>query len=186
VTEIIERVLVSEGSTLTVCDPCYLIDRSDPNDRLVYGHTEALPDHGPFALSAITEAPLHPGTWEVYAHEAVEGGWGPRIWHAGLRMVRPPAADDATTTEQGVDAGMVGFFVNRPRMTYNDTWTTDDGATTLELTRLFQKGHTFAWITDSGYGDGAYPVTAIWSQGRIIQVEATYIGFDGDDDNDGI
>lgn len=185
-TEVFQRVLVSAGSTLTVCDPCYLIDNSDGDNRLAYGHTEALPDHGPFALSAYTEEPMAPGTWEAYAEEGDEGVWGTRVRRAGLRMVRPPAGDNSTISEQGVDAGMVGFFVNRPRMTYEQTWTTDGGLSLMDRTRLFQQGHAFAWVTDSGFGDGGYPVMAIWANGEIIQVEATYIGDeDEEDDQDG-
>lgn len=177
-TEIIERVLVSTGSTVTVCDPCYLIDNSDGKDRLAYGHTEALPGHGPFALSAYTEAPMASGTWEAYAEEIDEGGiWGKRIYRAGLRMVRESGGGGVVTIhEQGVDAGMVGFFVNRPRMTYDQTW--DE-----KSARLFQQGHAFAWVTDSGFGDGTYPVTAIWRNGEIVQIEAAYIADDEDDED---
>lgn len=173
---------VAPGSTLTVCDPCYLIGAD--KETLAYGHTEALPGHGPFALSAITEAPLAEGVWEAYTKEAVDGVWGNRVWYAGIRLIDGPDVDATTESEQGVDAGMVGFFVNRPAFKYTDTWSRDGGMSCMESSRLLFHGTGLAWITDSGIGDGGYTVTALWSKGKIVGVEANYYGCYMDEDED--
>lgn len=172
---------VAPGSTLTVCDPCYLIGADE--ETLTYGHAEALPNHGPFALSALTEAPLAEGVWEAYAFEGDEGPpWGERVYRAGVRLTDGPQIDDTTEATQGVDAGMVGFFINRPAFKYTNTWSNDGGLSCMgPQARLLFHGTGLAWITDSGFGDGGYPVTAHWSDGKVVAVEAVYIGDDEDD-----
>ena len=70
----------------------------------------------------------------------------------------------------GVDAGLAGFFINKPD--YNDDeWS--------EFCDSIREGD--AWIRDegffssSGYGDGVYPVYAERTNGEITALEIRFI-----------
>lgn len=70
----------------------------------------------------------------------------------------------------GVDAGLAGFFMNKPD--YNDEeWD--------NLCNLVHKGD--AWIVDegffseSGYGDGCYPVYAYKANNEIVALEIRFL-----------
>lgn len=72
--------------------------------------------------------------------------------------------------EIGVDAGLAGFFMNKPD--YNDDeWNA--------FCNSIRKGN--AWIKDegffssSGYGDGEYPVYAYKHNGEIIALEIRFL-----------
>jgi hypothetical protein len=72
--------------------------------------------------------------------------------------------------EIGVDAGLAGFFNNKPD--YNDDeWS--------EFCDSIRDG--CAWIKDegffssSGYGDGCYPVNAFRMNGEIVALEIRFI-----------
>jgi hypothetical protein len=161
-----------------------LVDHYSPDQQLTYGHTDALPGHGEFALAALTEAPLAEGVWEAFASAGELGGWGGRVWSAGIRLVDSPVFDSTTESEQGVDAGMVGFFVNTPRLCYDETWSRDGGRSCTGMTRLLSRGTGLAWVTDSGVGDGCYPVTTHWRDGRIVAVTAVYLNDEDENDED--
>lgn len=72
----------------------------------------------------------------------------------------------------GVDAGVAGFFENKPDYT-EDEWD--------ELCKKIKKG--YAWIftegffSESGFGDGGYPVYAFKSpdSGKITSLEIRFI-----------
>lgn len=70
----------------------------------------------------------------------------------------------------GVDAGLAGFFNNKPdydddqwhafceQILNGDAWITEDG-----------------FFTSSGYGDGCYPVTAFKLNDKIVALEIQFI-----------
>lgn len=72
--------------------------------------------------------------------------------------------------EIGVDAGLAGFFNNKPNYT-DDEWS--------EFCDSIRGGD--AWIKDegffshSGYGDGCYPVSAFRINGEIVALEIRFI-----------
>jgi hypothetical protein len=72
--------------------------------------------------------------------------------------------------EIGVDAGLAGFFNDKPDYT-DDEWS--------EFCDSIRNGN--AWIRDegffssSGYGDGCYPVNACRINGEIVALEIRFI-----------
>ena len=87
-----------------------------------------------------------------------------------LDGIIPPQKQMEYIGEIGVDAGLAGFFMNKPN--YNDDEWND-------FCNSIRKGN--AWIKDegffssSGYGDGMYPVYAYKYNGEIIALEIRFL-----------
>jgi hypothetical protein len=151
-----------KDATVTVSDPCYL--DADYTGPLAYGNCHD---------AAVNEKPLADGAWEAYAVKSDLGnGWGERVWYAGVRLADRTDGDTVTDAEQGVDAGMVGFFVNRPALTYDQCWRQE--GPWPQVLPIHQDGAA-ALITGSGLGDGVYDVRITWLDGKIVAVEADYL-----------
>ncbi len=67
--------------------------------------------------------------------------------------------------EIGVDAGMAGFFLNKPDFN-NDEWSKFCNSMSLSDVAFFKPD--FGFWTNSGYGDGCYDVFAVKDNGEII------------------
>lgn len=107
-------------------------------------------------------------------------GWGERVGEIGIRFV--DAAKDLhyeKIANIGVDAGLAGFFNEKPDYT-TEQWDEICGL-------VLNHEETRAWITDdgffssSGYGDGGYNVYAAKTDGEI---EALYIQFIPEEDEE--
>lgn len=72
--------------------------------------------------------------------------------------------------EIGVDAGLAGFFMNKPD--YNDEeW--GDFCDSIRKGDVWIKDEGF--FSSSGYGDGCYPVYAYKIDGEIVALEIRFI-----------
>lgn len=98
---------------------------------------------------------IEPGSYECVAW--VDDKYG-RVWCCGIYLEGKDIDDVETEqiAEIGVDAGLAGFFENKPD--YNDAeWS--------EFCESIREGN--AWIKDegfftqSGWGDGCYPVNKL-------------------------
>lgn len=155
------------GAVLTLCDPSYLTDN---RGRLVYGEEDDRKfRHGPFADAAVDELPLADGEWSAHAVVGDGGiGWGRRIWESGITLEGHEPPHRTAQIEQGVDSAMVGYFIDRPEVGYEDVFALVDDGKGVGLRRDSSGSLTFA--TKSGYGDGVYQATVGWQDDRIISV----------------
>ena len=108
----------------------------------------------------INNFPITAGVYECYTHEK-NTNWGKRVARIGIRRGTAEYYEHKGTI--GVDAGLAGFFNNKPD--YNDEqW--DEF--------VYREGN--AWIVEdgfyssSGYGDGVYSVYAGYKDGEIVDV----------------
>lgn len=162
-TTIVVPLGTYSGATLTVSDPCYLADYYD----LAYGNC---------SVAAVNEGPLADGAWNGYSIVFDDGdGWGERVWYAGIRLAEPTDADKKTEAVQGVDAGFVGFFLNRPDLTYDEIC---NHYLRRQKDTFIAKDGSAVFATSSGIGDGAYRVEVGWLDGKIISVDIDYYGED--------
>lgn len=119
----------------------------------------------------INNFPITAGIYACYidvANDEETCGWGERVARIGIRKDRATHFEEKGTI--GVDAGLAGFFVNKPD--YNDKeWN--------EFVNMTCTGK--AWKTDngffseSGYGDGAYRVYAGYKDGEVVEVYIDFI-----------
>lgn len=119
----------------------------------------------------INEVPITAGEYECYVKEKSDketGGWGKRVAKIGIRREK---ADNYTKIGYiGVDAGLAGFFFDKPDYT-DDQWD--------ELCNMVHNGN--AWMVDygffseSGYGDGSYDVYAGYKDGEVVEIFIDFI-----------
>ena len=118
----------------------------------------------------INNFPISAGTYECYVRMADNeetGGWGERVARIGIR--KDKADRYVRKGSIGVDAGLAGFFNNKPDYTdeqrsefvYRDgnAWIIEDG-----------------FYSTSGYGDGAYDVYIGRKEKDIVEVYIDFIG----------
>ena len=142
----------------------------------IYGHKEfpaqidiTDPCYNKNVWCRINNFPISAGKYECYtimANNNETKGWGNRVARIGIRK------ENATTYKRigsiGVDAGLAGFFDNKPD--YNDE----------EWMTFCNRSGNDAWIIDegfyssSGYGDGCYEVYAGYKNGEVVEM---YIDF---------
>lgn len=118
----------------------------------------------------INNFPISAGEYECYTmnadNEETEG-WGERVARIGIRK------DKAKTYKRkgsiGVDAGLAGFFVDKPD--YNDAeWNEFCNRIYSDKAWLVDDG----FYSESGYGDGCYSVYVGYKDGKVVEV---YIDF---------
>lgn len=133
----------------------------------------------------LNDVEIKPGEYECYIDEWDDeqtGGWGARVARIGIRLVGSDVRWFERIGNIGVDAGMAGFFNEKPD--YDDeTW--DSMCDMLD-----RNDGTLYWIIDegffsnSGYGDGCYDVYVAKKDGDIVAVEIHFIVNEEDDDDE--
>lgn len=117
----------------------------------------------------INNFPIPAETYECYiviADNEETNGWGNRVARIGIRKGKADHWELKGTI--GVDAGLAGFFINKPDYT-DEQWN--------EF--VYREGK--AWIIDdgfyssSGYGDGSYDVYAGYKDGEMVEVFIDFI-----------
>ena len=117
----------------------------------------------------INNFPISAGTYECYtltASNEETGRWGKRIARIGIR--KDKADKYQLEGYIGVDAGLAGFFVDKPNYTdeewhefvyrTGDAWLIDNG-----------------FYSQSGYGDGTYNVYAGYKNNEVVEVYIEFI-----------
>ena len=135
-----------------------------------------------------------PGIYNCYAYIGEEPDWGRRVWINQIVIADGDEADyaEALVSEDetweeigkiGVDAGMAGFFQNKPDFDDDDwdefcSWICDKSIShnpeNIEdsFLKSFESGDGF-W-THSGCGDGCYGVYAIKKDDKIVALEIRF------------
>lgn len=141
------------GDTVDATDPCYKKD----------------------VWCRMNGIKIVPGEYECVAWMSDEGEWGNRVAIIGIYLggYVPPKKQMWKIGSIGVDAGLAGFFENKPDYD-NDQWE--------EFCQKVNKPEDHAWIfpegffSSSGYGDGAYDVSARKiGDGRATALEIRFI-----------
>ena len=160
---------VKKGDVVTVTDPCY--------------------DRGSGA-----EIHVPVGRYQAFYEKVDEGDWGIRVSRCAIA---PEGCDTwdvehahrVRTSSVGVDAGLCGFFVNKPDYddaawdAFCDMLTKADEQYEKDTGRKYKNVyHTDeGFFTSSGYGDGEYNVHMLDMDGKI-GVEIVFIGDEEDED----
>jgi len=151
---------VEPGQILTVSDPCYL-ESETADGKLVYDLGVANSGHMGWQTDE-----LIPGEWEAFAEYVDLEEWGVRVSRSGIRQVldNPPRIKYKIEHCQGVDAGMVGYFIGEPVLEYEETWPHPDPV-------LHNDPFGVMWCSESGLGDGMYDVNV----GRLDSGQVVYV-----------
>ena len=138
---------ITVGETIDITDPCY--------DEDVW--------------CRINNFPIPAGKYECYvlmADNIETDGWGNRVARIGIR--RDKSVYEERKGMIGVDSGMAGFFNCDNKLIFDDIvenhLATDD---------VFI--YDDAFVSSSGYGDGAYDIWAGYSNGEIVEVYIEFI-----------
>lgn len=123
----------------------------------------------------INNFPIPAGEYECYAqvlNDEETDGWGERVSRIGIRTEKPDHYERKGSI--GVDAGMAGFFINKPDYTDNE-WANFCGKIDFdEKVYMFDEG----FFSESGYGDGGYDVYVGYKDGKPTEVYIEFIGED--------
>ena len=138
-------------SPVDVTDPCY--DRD--------------------AWCRINGLQVVPGEYTCAIAEEDTGMWGIRVSTIGIYLDGdvPATSEMDAIGDIGVDAGLAGFFVNKPDFT-DVEW----GAFCNQISSGRAWQFTYGFCSSSGYGDGAYNVFArMNSAGAINALEIRFL-----------
>ena len=148
-----KTINLKAGDVITVTDPCY--------DRDSTGQTDV---HLPV------------GEYECYYDEVNEGCWGNRVARIAIVQKGKDYELDMDRYVEHcvgsapVDAGLCGFFINKPDY--------DDEAWMKFCDNLDNDVNTYhtdeGFFTSSGYGDGEYDISII-DCGGVIGLMVTFI-----------
>lgn len=152
------------GSKIDITDPCYNRD----------------------VWCRMNDVEIVPGTYDCVVNIEDEGMWGLRV--ASIMMFHKNIGDaewEYVVSEMspigdiGVDAGLAGFFENKPDYS-DDEWHDLCNAICDGEAWIFDEG----FFSSSGYGDGGYTVWAARdSNGTINALEIEFIRDEEDDDD---
>lgn len=142
---------------------------------------------------------ITPGEYDCYAWTGEDDVFGKRVWATAILWYDDSTFDtylsDDSLWEEigeiGVDAGLAGFFNNKPDFTddeWNDfchwMWDKDIPHNEMKEYDLEYDGEIDAYVrsfnghdgfwTGSGCGDGCYPVYAIKRDGKIIALKIEF------------
>lgn len=148
------------GERIDVTDPCY--------DRDVWCRKN--------------DIEIRPGEYECYADVLSNDetcGFGKRVSRIGIRHIGTNERCFECIGVIGVDAGLAGFFQNKPDYD-DDEWA--DFCGRIEHGNLCYFSEE-GFFSSSGYGDGEYGVYAAYSEQQIVALEIHFIT--EDDDSDG-
>lgn len=156
---------IALGETCDVTDPCY--------DKDVWCRT--------------TLKDMEPGSYDCYYKHLDDAFWGNRI--AAIRIIKEDKDDCLfwdNAGEIGVDAGLAGFFNNKPDFNDNDWSALCDSLNFSEKiveVRSFNGDEPDAFFTESGYGDGSYELSVAKNRdGKIYAAQVVFIDDEEDDD----
>ena len=137
------------GDKIDITDPCY--------DKMTW--------------CRINDFPIPAGNYECYTLEADNeetGGWGERVARIGIRRGKADTYEEIGSI--GVDAGLAGFFNNKPDYTDKE-WDEFVNRVDTEKAFIIEDG----FYSESGYGDGGYPVYTGYKNGEIVEVYIDFI-----------
>ena len=125
------------------------------------------PCYGEDVWCRINNFPIPAGEYECYvlmADDIETEGWGNRVARIGIRK------DESERVERkgmiGVDSGMAGFFNCDNKLIFEDIIGGE-----VDDVYLYDN----AFVSSSGYGDGAYDVYAGYKDGKIVEVYIEFI-----------
>ena len=162
---------VKKGDTVSATDPCY--------------------DAG-----GGSEIHVPVGRYNTFYEKVDEGDWGIRVSRCAIAQEGCDTWDvenahRVRTSSVGVDAGLCGFFVNKPD--YDDAAWDEFCDMLTRMDKKYEKdtGHKYrnvyhtdeGFFTSSGYGDGEYNVYMLDMDGKV-GVEIVFIGDDEEEDED--
>ena len=118
---------------------------------------------------------ISPGKYNCYVTELDDeetGNWGDRVSRIGIRKAKGDIYRRVGSI--GVDAGLAGFFINKPDYTDKE-WSKFCGRCGSDRAWNIKEG----FYSESGFGDGSYSVWAGYKNGKVVEV---YIDFITDED----
>ena len=136
------------------------------------------------------------GRYNTFYEKVNEGDWGIRVSRCAIAQEGCDTWDvenahRVRTSSVGVDAGLCGFFVNKPD--YDDAAWDEFCNMLTRMDKKYEKdtGHRYrnvyhtdeGFFTSSGYGDGEYNVYMLDMDGKV-GVEIVFIGDDEEEDED--
>lgn len=144
------------GSEVDVTDPCYNRD----------------------VWCRLNNVKIKPGVYDCLTHTVDEGKFGIRT--ARIEIRKEDAAPELFSSDKfhqmigeiGVDAGLAGFFNNKPDYT-DEQWVSEyvDHCGDDRHGRINKDG----FYSVSGYGDGEYDVYAVKDSGDIVGLYIVFI-----------
>lgn len=165
------ELVINEGETIDITDPCY--------DKNVW--------------CRINDVKVKSGTYLCYSYidEKEILGWGKRPW--ANEIILPEYKDKGVWYHLGnigVDAGLAGYFVNKPNFTdkewlelckymeYDDSGNNENFAKGLWETFLVNDPllNYKGFYTESGAGDGGYEVYAMKDGDEIVGLRIDFAG----------
>lgn len=138
---------------------------------------------------------MKPGIYECHAALSDEDDWGIRV--AETRILHENFRPDGRTVWErvgdiGVDAGLAGFFDNKPDFT-DEQW--HDFCNGMNKGGCYETAAKDAYLgkfdgrdgfwTHSGYGDGCYDLFAAEKDGKIVGLWLIFIDDEDDDYEEG-
>lgn len=143
---------------IDITDPCY--------DKDVWCRSEATVISGDYSCYIW----IHTSKEEsVYGKEYIDKRVG--VIGIYLNGAIPPQKSMTEISTIGVDAGLAGFFMNKPDYS-DEEW--DDFCNSICEGNAWIKDEGF--FSESGYGDGTYPVYAAKNEnGEIYALEIRFI-----------
>lgn len=136
----------------------------------------------------LTKKNVKPGEYNCYSYVGTIDGWGERPWRSEIVLNNDIVKSLADceykwedVSEIGVDAGMAGYFINKPDFD-SAAWekfceyvfAKKNYANRIKETFLKQKdeqthlGNWSGFFTESGCGDGVYTVQALKYKDDIV------------------
>lgn len=168
----LERILVGQinlhSGVVDITDPCYNKD-----------------------VWCRMQTEVKPGTYNCYSYVGEDADWGKRVWLN--QIVIADDADSVATEEKvsknrswrnigkiGVDAGLAGFFDEKPDFGDEEwdslcDWMLDDEKNSACSSYIKDFNGKDGFWTTSGIGDGGYDVFAIRNtKGQIVALEIRF------------
>lgn len=158
-------LVVNEGDIVTATDPCY-----DSN------------------TTCVARLKIPAGRYEAAVKCHCSEDLGFRVISLGIYNPSFEAVEEMRGIQRyecigniGVDAGMAGFFINKPD--YNDDeWSDFCNKSFSDVAHCIPEGV----FSESGYGDGYYPVWALYVDDKPVAYEIEFIDIDEEDTDEGL
>ena len=162
--EVVFQGMIALNETCDCTDPCY--------------------DKDVWCRHTVEE--MFPGDYACYALVSNEGDWGERVAESWIihedfdnngahpREIKKLKRGDLR--EVGVDAGLFGYFNNKPDFTDGEWMSFCDSLGNSYPTMTTHLGVAEGFVTSSGYGDGGYDVQC-WNDenGNVAAISTRFI-----------